>query len=75
MRDNRSNRWDELTNIVIDMAQRLESADADFIIISTNTMHKMADEIQENIGIPILHIVDVTARKIIERNVNKIGLL
>ena len=75
MRDNRSNRWDELTNIVIDMAQRLESADADFIIISTNTMHKMDDEIQENIGIPILHIVDVTARKIIERNVNKIGLL
>jgi len=46
--------WDELTRLMIDAARRLEGAGADFLIICTNTMHKMADEVQEVIRIPIL---------------------
>lgn len=68
-------KWDELTSFLIDIAQKIEASGADFIIISTNTIHKFADKIQENIGIPILHIMDYTAQKIKERKIKKIGLL
>jgi len=68
-------RWEELTKLMIDFAQTLERAGADLIVICTNTMHKMAEEIQNNINIPLLHIVDVTAEKIIEKGLSKLGLL
>ena len=68
-------RWEELTKLMIDFAQKLERAGADLIVICTNTMHKMAEEIQNNINIPILHIADVTAEKIIEKGLSKLGLL
>jgi len=67
--------WTELTIIMIDAAKSLQKAGADFLIICTNTMHKMADEIQENISIPILHIADTTAQRIKEENLKKVGLL
>ena len=60
-------RWRELTKIMLSCAKSLEKAGADFIIICTNTMHKMADEVQKDINIPILHIADVTAKSIKER--------
>jgi aspartate racemase len=68
-------KWEELTKLMIDFAQTLERAGADLIVICTNTMHKMAEEIQNNINIPLLHIVDVTAEKIIEKGLSKLGLL
>ena len=68
-------RWEELTKLMIDFAQKLERAGADLIVICTNTMHKMAEEIQNNINIPLLHIADVTAEKIIEKGLSKLGLL
>ncbi len=67
--------WEEATKIMVDAAQRVERAGADFILICTNTMHKMADEVQANIGIPLLHIVDATAEKIKVQGMKKVGLL
>jgi aspartate racemase len=67
--------WDELTRLMMDAAQRLESAGADFVIICTNTMHKMADEVQGAIRIPVLHIVDVTAEAIKGNGQTRVGLL
>ena len=68
-------KWRELTNLMIDSSQTLEKTGAEFIVICTNTMHKTADEIQDNIRIPILHITDVTAEEIIKKGLNKVGLL
>jgi aspartate racemase len=67
--------WEELTRLMIDTARRLERAGADFMIICTNTMHKMADEVQEAIQIPVLHIVDVTAEAIKKEGQTCVGLL
>ena len=67
--------WNKLTELMIEAAKDLEKGGADFVIICTNTMHKMADQVQKNIQIPLLHIADATAEKIKEKGVNKIGLL
>lgn len=68
-------KWDEATELMIDAAQRVEKGGADFVIICTNTMHKMADEVQRSIKIPLLHIADATAKKIKEQGLKKVGLL
>ncbi len=68
-------KWDEATEMMIDAAKRVENGGADFLIICTNTMHKMADEVQQNIKIPLLHIADATAEKIKSQGLKKIGLL
>jgi len=68
-------RWDELTALMIDVAQRVERAGADVLLICTNTMHLMADQVQDSIRIPLLHIVDVTARAVKSRSFGKVGLL
>jgi aspartate racemase len=68
-------RWEELTELMINFAQKLEGAGADFIVICTNTMHKMAGEVENNINIPLLHIADATAERIIEMGLRKLGLL
>jgi len=68
-------KWEELTKLMINFAQQLERAGADFIVICTNTMHKMAEEVQDNINIPLLHIADATAERIKEQGLRKPGLL
>jgi aspartate racemase len=68
-------RWDEATNLMIDAARRVERGGADFVLICTNTMHKMAEEVEASIGIPLLHIADVTAERIISSGLKKFGLL
>ena len=68
-------RWDEATNLMIDAARRVEKGGADFVLICTNTMHKMAEEVEASIGIPLLHIADVTAERIISSGLKKVGLL
>jgi len=60
---------------MIDAAKRVEGAGADFILICTNTMHLMANEIEANIGIPLLHIADATAKEIKLKGLRKVGLL
>lgn len=71
----RKGKWDEATNLMIEAAKRVERGGADFVLICTNTMHKMADDVAANINIPLLHIVDVTAEKIISVGFKKLGLL
>lgn len=68
-------KWDELTSRMIEAAQNLEKGGADFILICTNTMHKMADEVAQATSIPLIHIADPTAEKIKAANVTKVGLL
>jgi aspartate racemase len=68
-------RWDELADIMIDAARSLERGGADFVIICTNTMHKLYDEVQNHINIPMLNIADATAEKIKAQGIGKIALL
>jgi len=68
-------KWEDLTKIMIDCAQRLEKAGANLVIICTNTMHKMAEDVESNITIPLLHIADATAERIKEKDFKKVGLL
>lgn len=67
--------WARLTDIMVDAAKNLKKAGADMIVICTNTMHKMADDVQNEITIPLLHIADATAESIQEHGMNKVGLL
>ncbi|HIC7092237.1 TPA: aspartate/glutamate racemase family protein, partial [Campylobacter jejuni] len=68
-------KWQEAAQILIQCAKKLELAGANFIIIATNTMHKVFDEIQQNINIPILHIAKSSAKALKQENIQKIGLL
>jgi aspartate racemase len=60
---------------MVEAARRVERGGADFLLLCTNTMHKMADRVQEQIGIPLLHIADATAQKIKARRLRRVGLL
>lgn len=67
--------WAESARILSGAAQSLEQAGADFIVICTNTMHKVAEEIAEAISIPILHIADATAQILAAQSINQVALL
>jgi len=71
----RNGRWKEATQCMIDAAQRLEKGGADFVVICTNTMHKMADEVQASLHIPVLHVVDAAADAVKQRGLRSVGLL
>lgn len=68
-------RWTELTGIMVNAAKKLKDGGADFVVICTNTMHKMADDIEKIVDIKVLHIAEVTGEKIIQRKMKKVGLL
>jgi aspartate racemase len=68
-------RWDEAARLMIDAARRLEKGGADFVLICTNTMHKLADAVQAEIAIPLLHIADATAAAIRGCELRTVGLL
>ena len=70
-----SGDWDKNAEVLSQIAQILEQAGADFIVICTNTMHKVAPQIQEAISIPILHIAQATAHALLENGIKKVGLL
>ncbi|MVF14917.1 aspartate/glutamate racemase family protein [Ketobacter sp. MCCC 1A13808] len=67
--------WDEISVILVEAAEEVQSAGADFLIIASNTIHKVAPQIQANISIPLLHIADATAHKLIQSEVKTVGLL
>lgn len=67
--------WDGVATMLTERAVKLEQAGAKAIVICTNTMHLVAEEVQEKISIPIIHIVHETAKKAKESNIKKIGLL
>ena len=68
-------KWEETASILSDAASSIEKGGADFILICTNTMHKVAPQIEASINIPILHIADATAELLREKGVQKVGLL
>ena len=71
----RAGDWASAGRILIDSATKLEAAGAEIMLICTNTMHKVADEVQAAINIPLLHIADATAERIIGSDVSTVGLL
>ena len=70
-----SGEWNRSAEILSDAAQRLEAAGADFIVICTNTMHKVAPEVQASVSVPLLHIAAVTAQRLKEAGILTVGLL
>lgn len=68
-------RWDKTAIILSDAARSVELGGADFLMICTNTMHKVVPEIESKISIPILHIADATAQDLVRDGINKVGLL
>lgn len=71
----RTGQWDEAGRILGEAAARLEGAGADFLVLCTNTMHKVAPIIETHVRIPLLHIVDVTAEAIAKKGLRRVGLL
>lgn len=67
--------WNLLKEKMINYASNLKKGGADFIVICTNTMHKMADDIENEIDLPLLHIADAAAHSIVEKNIDKVALL
>ncbi len=71
----REGRWEEAGQMMAAAGQSLERGGADFVVLCTNTMHKLAVELQAGMQIPLLHIADATAVKIQDLGLHKIGLL
>jgi aspartate racemase len=67
--------WRALTARMIEAVKRLERGGADFLVICTNTMHRMADAIQDSTSLPLLHIADATAAAINAKKLETVGLL
>ena len=68
-------RWDDAAAVLVDAAERLQRGGADCVVICTNTMHKLADQVEAAVKISLIHIADATAQKIQARKMKKIGLL
>jgi aspartate racemase len=67
--------WDKAAEIMIRCAKAVEGAGADFLLICTNTMHLMAEEVAASVNIPLLHIADAAARAVRKAGLDKVGLL
>ncbi|MCW3173129.1 aspartate/glutamate racemase family protein [Shewanella subflava] len=71
----RENRWHDSAILLAKAAQAVEAAGADFVLICTNTMHKVADEVQAAVNIPLVHIADATAEQLVKDGIKRVGLL
>ncbi|HEX2929775.1 MAG TPA: aspartate/glutamate racemase family protein [Candidatus Binatia bacterium] len=71
----REERWLELASLLISAISRLEKAGADFVMLASNTAHKVAETIQESIQVPLLHIADVAAEAVGREAISTVGLL
>lgn len=67
--------WEATAEILCDGARRIDYAGADFLLICTNTMHKVASEMEAALSIPLVHIVDATAEALDRQGVKRVGLL
>ncbi|MCY3778787.1 MAG: aspartate/glutamate racemase family protein [Chloroflexi bacterium] len=67
--------WEAATALMLDAAYRLERGGADCIVICSNTMHRMADEVEAAVGLPLIHIADATAKPILAAGHRRAGLL
>ena len=70
-----TNDWEKSAQLMIDAAKRLENAGADCILIGTNTLHKVADEVQNHLNVPLIHIASVTADALRKDGIQKTALL
>jgi len=68
-------KWNEITEIIIDISKKLESAGCSCIVMCSNTIHKIADKLEREIPIPLLHVIDETAKAIKLKNLSTVGLL
>ena len=68
-------RWDEAARLLLDAGRAVERAGADFLVLATNTMHKVADPLAAGLGIPLLHIADAAAAAITRAGLRRVGLL
>ena len=68
-------RWDDAAAILADGARRLERGGADFLLICTNTMHKVAPQVAAAVNIPLLHLAEVTANELLRRGMTRAALL
>ncbi len=68
-------RWAESAQVLSAAARGLERAGADCIVICTNTMHKVADDVQASVRLPLIHIADATAERVKAAGLKRIGLL
>jgi aspartate racemase len=68
-------QWDEISVVLTDAALAVQGAGADFVVLATNTMHKVAERIEEALSIPFLHIADAAGEKIVEAGMTRVGLL
>ncbi|XGA81256.1 aspartate/glutamate racemase family protein [Halomonas sp. CH40] len=71
----REGQWDALADLLVKHALRVEAAGADGLIIGTNTMHRVAPQVEAALSIPLLHIADATAQALLEDGVQTVGLL
>jgi len=71
----RAGDWQKTAKILSGAAKNIQAAGADFMLICTNTMHKVAPQIEASIQIPLLHIADATAKKLVRENIKSIGLI
>lgn len=69
------NEWGRVADFLIAIAKRLENAGAECLILCANTPHMAADTVQQNIGIPLIHIAEATAKEIQKKKIDRIGLL
>ena len=70
-----SGEWDKAADLLGGVAARLESAGADMILICTNTLHKVAPQVQARIRVPLVHIAEAAAERLLEQGVTRVGLL
>lgn len=68
-------KWDELADMLTEAAQNLVTAGAEYIVICTNLMHKVAPQVQAKIPVPLIHMVDSVAKQIKKQKIDKVGLL
>lgn len=71
----KAGNWDVIAEKLVEKARILEQSGADYLLIATNTMHNVASAIESAVSIPLLHIVDVTADRIIGSGLSKVGML
>jgi aspartate racemase len=71
----REDKWDKAAQVLIKAVHNLEMAGADFVVICANTMHKVTPEIEKSINVPLLHIADLTAKKVLLSGIKTVGLL
>jgi aspartate racemase len=68
-------RWEDATDLMTTAAQNLAKAGADLVLICSNTMHRMAEAVQQAIDLPLLHIADATAKAIAAQGLHRVALL